>query len=106
MSYQLQFSNSSGSIGVQYTATLKDPENLSEQFFVGRAQNMTTYLEQSLFYFWTTGIPWTLNEINFFCTCNNLCLQIYDSEGVFITSYGLCGQQNKIFTEEFDNTFA
>jgi len=104
----LVFADNTGSIGVKYKATLKDPANLNEQFFIDRAIDLDTYREMSLFYYWTQGIPWTLNEMIFFCINNELCLGIYnDDESALLQTYGICGPDNfGAFSSGFSNGFS
>lgn len=88
--HRLFFSDATRNIDIKLATTLKDPFKLDEQFYIADLKSVETYLEQELFYFWTKGVPYTLNEMIFFARNNKLALDIYgETENVRIVQYGV-----------------
>lgn len=98
----LQFLRLQNNILVEYKATLKDAENVSENFVISHPSKLDSYIEKQLFYHLDKK-KWTLNELIFFADNNRLCLVIFDSNGDEVARYGECGSfcEFKINTQCF-----
>lgn len=63
-------------IEVKFKTSLKDVNDLDENFVISKIQ-YNTFLEQSLFYCFDKK-QWTLNEMLFFALNNLMIVSIYD----------------------------
>ena len=72
-------------IEVRFQSSLKDVENLNENFLL-TTRETTTYLEANLFYHFDSK-PWTLNELLFFAENNLMIVSIYDENDVLLKEY-------------------
>lgn len=92
-------------IEVAVKVNMQDPFNLNENFLVLNVSKINSSKESKLFY-WIDAKRWTLNEFVFFALNNKLCMQIYDKQGIEITSYGICTVAvNRIFNQMFNFIF-
>lgn len=77
-------------IEVKFKTSLKDVENLDENFVISNIE-LNTYLEQSLFYCFDKK-QWTLNEMLFFAVNNLMLVEIYDeTETTLFKAYDYTG---------------
>ncbi|SHL15133.1 hypothetical protein SAMN05444266_102223 [Chitinophaga jiangningensis] len=75
--HQLTFTDVERKISVSMATTLKDPLNRDEQFYLAAINGITSYLDQQLFYCWSKGVPYTLNEMVYFAEIQQLNLKIF-----------------------------
>lgn len=79
---------------VTYPSTLKDINNLVENFTVIKVTLINTYLERKLLYGFDAK-QWTLTEMIFFANNNRICIKIYDHNTLeLLKSYGVCAEGN------------
>lgn len=73
-------------IEVKFKTSLKDVNNLDENFMISDIK-LNTYLEQHLFYSFDKK-QWTLNEMLFFAVNNLMLVSIYDeTETALLKTY-------------------
>lgn len=99
----IKFQRTLNDILVEYKSTIRDVENVNENFIVSHPSKINSYIEKQLFYHFDRK-KWTLNEMIFFAKNNMLCITILDSLGVEIVRYGECagvGCSFKINTQCF-----
>lgn len=87
----LIFLRNQDNIDVTYVSTLRDANNLDENFTVHKTVGLDNPKELQLFYWITKGFRWTLNEMIFFAICNDMCLQVRDESGNLLNAFGTCG---------------
>ncbi|WP_291911021.1 hypothetical protein [Chitinophaga sp. CB10] len=86
--HQLTFTDVERKIAVSMATTLKDPLDKDEQFYLSAINGITSYLDQQLFYCWSKGVPYTLNEMIYFAEIHQLHLKIYaDTNDVPVAQY-------------------
>lgn len=72
-------------IEVKFKTSLRNVENLSENFMISNV-NLNTYLEQNLFYCFDKK-NWTLNEMIFFAINNRMWIRIYDEANTLLKTF-------------------
>jgi hypothetical protein len=72
-------------VDVQFLTSLRDEENLDENFVINKVY-LNTYLESNLFFFFSKR-PWTLNEMIFFAENNNMEILIYSESDELLKTY-------------------
>ncbi|NIG54735.1 hypothetical protein [Chitinophaga sp. Cy-1792] len=86
--HQLTFTDVERKIYVTMATTLKDPVNKDEQFYLSAINGIISYLDQQLFYCWSKGVPYTLNEFIYFAEIHGLHLKIFaDINDVPVVQY-------------------
>lgn len=81
--------HSLNTIFVDYKCSLKDPNNVDENFKISDPINLSSYLETKLFHFLDRKF-WTLNELIFFAKNNQICLIVLDENNRELKRYGEC----------------
>ena len=81
---KIQF-NRTDDVEVKFTTSLRDPENLDENFIISKIE-LNTYLEQNLFYSFDKK-NWTLNEMLFFATNNLMLVRFYNESNTLLKTY-------------------
>lgn len=75
---------------IKYNTTLEDINNVSENFQISKVCFADLFLEKKLLYLFDIK-QWTLAEMIFFATNNNICLSIYQHNTLtLLKSYGQC----------------
>ena len=74
---------------VDYKCSLKDYNDLNENFKISDPIDLSSYLEIKLFHFLDRKF-WTLNEMIFFAKNNNICLVVLDENNRELKRYGEC----------------
>lgn len=85
----IRFSRSLSDIVVEYKATIKNVNDQDENFTINHPSKVNSYIERQLFYHFDRK-KWTLNEMIFFANNNQLCLAIYNAQGLQLIQYGIC----------------
>lgn len=93
-------------IEVNYRITLKDINDMNENFTIIKVSLINTPAEIRLFYHFDKR-DWTLNEFIFFAENNGMCISIYDVNNNLIKQYGECltGINGRIFGLCFNSKF-